>query len=142
MILLISGWFSALVQAEESLVSEIKAMDKALFDAFNRCDIDAMAKIFSPDLEFYHDTGGLQDYQQTMAATRANCERNLGLTRTLIADSMEVFPIKDYGAIQQARHQFCHWENGKHDCGTFRFVHIWQKQNNRWQLTRVVSYDH
>ncbi|MDW7694560.1 family 43 glycosylhydrolase [Flammeovirgaceae bacterium SG7u.111] len=33
-------------------------------------------------------------------------------------------------------------EKGKMDCGTFKFVHIWKKVGETWELTRVVSYGH
>ena len=27
-------------------------------------------------------------------------------------------------------------------CGTFKFVHVWRRTANGWQITRAVSYDH
>ncbi len=129
------------IQSSE-LTAEIAAMDTKLFDAFNHCDIDTMGQIFGKGLEFYHDQGGLTNYSQTMSSVSQNCERKLGLTRTLVPGSLNVFPVPNFGAIQEGRHQFCHIENGKNDCGTFKFVHVWQKLNDKWELVRVVSYDH
>ncbi len=37
---------------------------------------------------------------------------------------------------------FCHVENGKNECGTFRFVHIWQKKDGEWKISRAISYSH
>lgn len=124
------------------LTDEIRAMDTKLFDAFNRCDIDTMGKMFSRDLEFFHDLGGLSGYDGTMEATRGNCARHLGLKRTLVEGTLKVYPIKDYGAIEVGEHTFCHVENGKDDCGTFGFTHVWKRVDGGWQLTRVVSYGH
>ncbi len=127
--------------ANTSLTETIHQQDTRFFTAFNACDLDTMGKIFSQDLEFYHDTGGVQTHQQAMENTRALCARNLGLTRTL--EHSEVFPIKDFGAIQTGSHTFCHPAADKMDCGTFRFVHVWQQTNNHtWQLKRVMSFDH
>ncbi|HEX5791791.1 MAG TPA: hypothetical protein VFY01_00850, partial [Rheinheimera sp.] len=64
------------------------------------------------------------------------------LTRELVAGSTEVYPIKDFGAIQTGQHRFCHTENAKPDCNVFKFLHIWKQQNARWTVVRVVSYDH
>ena len=64
------------------------------------------------------------------------------LKRELLKGSMEVYPIKDYGAIQTGKHMFCHTENGKLDCGTFKFVQTWQKKNGEWKVTRIITYDH
>jgi len=33
-------------------------------------------------------------------------------------------------------------ENGKDDCGVFEFAMIWQKKDDRWRITRVISYGH
>lgn len=135
---------TAQAQAEttDPLEQEILAMDQRLFTAFNQCDVEGMGQILDPSLEFYHDKGGLTDYQYTLDALRGNCERQLGLKRELIADSNQVYPIKDFGAIQQGRHTFCHIENGKNDCGTFQFMNIWQNTDTGWKVVRIVSYDH
>ena len=124
------------------LTKIIQAQDSILFGAFNRCDIETFKSMFTEDLEFYHDLGGLTDYTFTVNAIKNNCDRNLGLVRTLVPGSLEVHPIKDYGAVQIGVHRFCHLENGREDCGTFKFVHIWRLSNGQWKITRVVSYYH
>ena len=134
--------------AEVDLFSEIKQADKTMFDAFNACDIETMEDMFSRDLEFYHDLGGLGGSEKTINSTRNNCNDNLGLVRTLVAESLEVYPIKDFGAIQIGEHTFCHpaydkeGKKSKDDCGTFDFTHIWKQTSNGWVVHRVVSYGH
>ncbi|WP_159437643.1 nuclear transport factor 2 family protein [Ferrimonas marina] len=128
--------------ADENLFEQIKAQDQRFFDAFNACDIDTMAQMFSPWLEFYHDLSGLSDFEQTMQATRNNCQRNLGLERTLIEGSLKVYPVKELGAIQTGKHRFCHPVEGTMDCGTFEFLHIWKRDGEQWKIHRVVSYGH
>lgn len=129
-------------RASESLLEEIRRADADLFAAFNRCDSERMAQVFAADLEFYHDKSGLTDLAATMASTRANCERQLGLVRELVDESLEVHPIAEYGALQIGKHRFCHVENGQNDCGTFDFIHIWKRAADGWKLSRVISYDH
>lgn len=118
----------------------IRAADARMFEAFNACDVDAMASIYSEDLEFFHDTGGVDDKTRTLEKTRELCARNLGLERTLVEDRVE--PIAGFGAIHVGRHRFCHEVDGVDDCGTFDFLHIWRRDDDGWRLARVVSYGH
>lgn len=129
-------------QEQKLLYQEIVAMDKTLFDAFNRQDADGVKAVFSTDLEFFHDTGGVSNFEQNEQATRNLFARNMHLRRELVLGSMEVYQVKDYGAIQTGKHTFCHLENGKNDCGTFKFLHIWKRIGDGWRLARVVSYGH
>lgn len=129
-------------QHSNELFKKIETLDSKLFTAFNTCDLKTFSSMLTEDLEFYHDKGGLTNYAHSVNVTKENCERKLGLVRTLVPGSMEVYPIGDYGAVQIASHRFCHMENGKEDCGTFKFVHIWRNDNGNWKISRVVSYDH
>jgi ketosteroid isomerase-like protein len=129
-------------QEQTPLYKEIAAMDKVLFDAFNRQDAEGVKAVFSTDLEFFHDMGGLQNYEQNHEATRKLFARNLQLKRELVPGSMEVYQVKNYGAIQTGQHTFCHIENGTDDCGTFKFLQIWKRTVDGWKLSRVVSYGH
>ena|SRR5215204_3160542 len=44
--------------APEELSRTLAALDGALFDSFNRCDLEKFATFFVEDVEFYHDKGG------------------------------------------------------------------------------------
>jgi hypothetical protein len=127
----------------QDLYDTIMRMDSIVFDAANNGEIDKMKDLFTEDLEFYHDVGGLDGYAKTME----NFQRvatNYGYTRrVLLKESVEVYPIKDYGAIQTGLHKFCRLENGELiNCGTFKFLHIWKKTPTGWKISRVVSYGH
>jgi len=126
----------------EALFREIYTMDSLLFTAFNNRDVAAMGNIFDKNLEFYHDKTGLTGYARNLELLGAMSKNANAPTRELIRESMEVYPVPGYGAIQSASHRFCHLENGAMDCGTFKFVHIWQKKDGTWKLTRIVSFDH
>jgi Domain of unknown function (DUF4440) len=128
--------------ASGELYSTIAHMDSILFSAFNSRDTEKLKTLFTEDLEFYHDLGGLTNYTQNMEAFKNTAEKNNDLKRELIAGSLEVYPVKDFGAMQIGEHRFCHTENGRPDCGTFKFVHIWKKVNGEWKISRVVSYGH
>ena len=128
--------------AKDSLFTEIAKMDSVLFTAFNNRDVEVFKSLFTEDLEFFHDKGGLTNYNHTVNFMKEVSEGNNQLRRELIKESLEVYPVPGYGAIQIGIHKFCHLENGKQDCGNFKFVHIWQKKNGQWKISRVVSYDH
>jgi hypothetical protein len=133
---------SAYASADENLKDTILKMDTRLFDAYNHQRLDDMKTLFDEDLEFYHDTGGLSNYQQTLDAFARIFMQESPPVRTLIADSTEVYPIKDYGAIQIGAHRFCHVENGANDCGVFKFVQVWHNDDGIWKLKRIISYGH
>lgn len=133
---------AALNAIQTSLFEQIRQLDEKFFTAFNQCDLETMGNIFSKELEFYHDTSGFGDYESNMLAGKNLCDRNIGLVRTLVPNSLEVYPIKDFGAMQIGRHTFCHSVDGKPDCGTFGFVHVWKQTESGWVIHRVMSYGH
>ena len=128
--------------ANEALYKEIAHLDSVLFNAFNTRDTTSFKNLFSKDLEFFHDKGGLTNYEYTINFLRTTALKNNGLRRDLVKGSLEVYPIPGYGAMEIGSHTFCHLENGKQDCGTFKFVQIWQYKNGEWKISRVVSYGH
>ncbi|MDE2091020.1 MAG: nuclear transport factor 2 family protein [Gammaproteobacteria bacterium] len=129
---------------KDALYSTVAALDTAVFDSFNKCGSPEQLKIhasyFAPNVEFYHDTGGVtwtrQDYL-------ANVERNVcgHFRRELVPGTLKVFPIKDYGAIEQGEHRFCQIKTGTCD-GMADFIIIWTNQGGDWKITRVLSYGH
>ena len=126
----------------QELYQEIAKQDSLLFNAFNTRDIDLFKTMFTEDLEFYHDKGGLTGYEHTIDFLKTTAQGNNQLKRELVKGSLEVYPIPGYGAMEIGMHRFCHLDNGKQSCGTFKFVHIWKKKDNQWKITRVISYDH
>ena len=128
--------------ASQQLYNEIERMDGVLFDAFNAQNLNKLKTLFTDDLEFYQDNEGLALYQQTMKDFKSMFEQKNKVRRELVKGSMEVYPIKNYGAIEIGIHKFCHIENGKEECGTFKFVHVWQNKNGEWKISRVISYNH
>jgi len=121
---------------------EITGQEAALVAAFNGRDLVASMARFSDDLEFYHDVGGLQRYADVKAGLADLFARDNGIRRELVAGCLRVFPIEDYGAVELGAHRFCHKENGKDDCGTFEFVHVWRRDEGGWKISRAVSYGH
>jgi ketosteroid isomerase-like protein len=124
------------------LTETIARMDAELFDTFNAHNLDALMAMFTDDLEFYQDNDGLKNYRQSKDDFKKLFTNVPDIKRDLVKGSLEVYPVKDYGAIEIGTHRFCHIENDKEECGLFRFVHVWRKIGDSWKISRVISYGH
>lgn len=123
-----------------TLTHTVAALDAQVFDAYNRCDMDAFSGYFIPKAEFYHDEGGVTwDRDAVVANTRKYiCGK---VRRELLPETLKVYPIKDYGAIEEGEHRFCQIDSGKCE-GIAKFLMIWEHKDGKWLMTRVVSYGH
>ena len=126
----------------QPLYDEVKRLDALLSDAFNKHDLNKLKSLFADDLEFYQDNEGLAKYEQTVKDFASMFAQGNNMTRELVGNTLEVYPLKDYGALEIGAHRFCHVENGKNECGTFKFVHIWRKNGGEWKISRAISYSH
>lgn len=138
--------------ATKQLFDEIAAADKALFGAvFDTCDLEVLKDLVAEDFEFYHDKDGLSETSGAhfIEDIGKHCERirqgvDFRARRELVKDSLAVYPLNNYGAVETGRHNFYAIEDGKPERMTesAQFLQIWKKVDGRWKLTRVVSYDH
>ena len=145
LIAIVSGLFAQSPSStadSRQLFNTIAQMDTAIFNAFNAHDADRVMSFFAKDVEFYHDKDGLGNYSQTAEGFRKLFATASDIHRDLVAGTLEVYPIKDYGAIEIGVHRFIHTENGNEQAGSFKFVHIWHKTGDAWKISRVVSYGH
>jgi ketosteroid isomerase-like protein len=124
------------------LRDRVAELDRQMFDAYNAHDVDRLMAMFADDLEFYHDTGGLLNHEQVKAGFTSVFANNKDIRRDLVDGTLEVYPIKGFGAVETGAHRFCHTENGKPDCGTFRFMQLWRFKDGAWHVSREVSYGH
>lgn len=130
--------------ADARLTATIAALDTATFDAFNHCDqpaqLEKYGSYFATGLEFYHDLGGVTWTRDAMVG---NTRKNVcgHYRRELVPGSMRVYPIKDFGAIEQGEHTFCQFGSDKCE-GIADFVIVWRLRDKRWEATRVLSYGH
>jgi ketosteroid isomerase-like protein len=126
----------------QELFDAIARLDTTIFEAYNGHDVDRMMVMFTEDLEFYYDTGGMSKYERTKESLKSLFAKTPDIRRDLVKSSLEIYPVKDYGAIEIGEHRFCHKENDKDDCGTFKFVMIWRKTGESWKISRVINYGH
>lgn len=133
--------------SSEELYQEIAQLDAIVFEAYNTCDFVAFKEYFVEDLEFYHDRSGLVSSRKVMLeALKASLCDNDGvrIRRELIKDSLRVYPLKNFGAIQVGEHYYYKSTEGQQEqlFEVAKFTHIWKKEGNRWKIMRVMSYDH
>lgn len=131
---------SPVIPAGDALTVEIAALDVSVFAAYNRCDLTVFSGYFDPKVAFYHDTGGATFDRETMVASTRKyiCGK---VRRELIPAAFHVYPIKDFGAIEEGEHRFCELATGRCE-GIAKFVMVWRKQDGTWRITNVLSYGH
>ena len=128
----------------DPLYNEIARMDTKLFDAFNKRDYSAVKGFFTTDLEFYHDRDGFTDYKQNMEAFHKHFLSSQRVRRELVPDTLEVYPMAHYGAVEIGVHRFYVTDKGKSEQlgATAKFVMLWRKKDGAWKISRVISFDH
>ena len=52
------------IPIDQEINDIIVIKDKEYFDAYNTCDMDTQASLYSENLEFFHDKGGLSTSKQ------------------------------------------------------------------------------
>ena len=121
-----------------SLYDSIAAMDARWEDAYNNCKLDVMEELINEDLEFYHDLGGLMTSKQKLNEALKNniCGK---VKRELKQGSLEVYPIKGYGAVEMGMHAFHNSKEPNRQPPFSKFVHIWKRDGKKWTITRVIS---
>ncbi|MCF6222773.1 MAG: nuclear transport factor 2 family protein [Flavobacteriaceae bacterium] len=123
---------------DEALYKTIVSKDKEFFDAYNNCDLEKQASMYSNDIEFFHDKGGLMTSKKEIidATEKYICGK---VTRELVEGSIEVYPIKDYGAVQIGFHKFHNNQEPDAPSKPSKFVTIWHNENGIWKMTKVIS---
>lgn len=123
-------------QAE--LDKTITALDTALFDAYNHCDLPKFSSFIADGVEFYHDQGGVT---LGNAALTESVKKNIcgTTTRELVPGTLQVYYMKGYGALKVGVHRFHHPGHedtigvgeGKFIC---RAVRRWSRDSPAWDI--------
>ena len=129
-------------KSEESLNRVVSSLDKELFDAVNHCDMTKLRSFWAEDAEFLHDKASPTYGREAIVNS---IEKNLcgNVQRELVPGSMEVYELKDYGAVEIGAHRFLHPGTKDHGVvGEAKFIHVWKHFPDGWKITRVISYEH
>src|SRR3989442_4387928 len=87
------------IKSQEELDKAIATLDAALFDSYNRCDLEKFSSFFADDVEFYHDQGGVTLGREKLTdSVKKNICGNV--TRDLVQGQLQVHHIKGYGALE------------------------------------------
>jgi hypothetical protein len=128
------------VSQPETLFLTIKSLDAKLFDAYNHCDLTTLGAMVSGDLEFHDQTGLSVGKAPFLTAIKQNiCGK---VERELLPQTLEVYPLKGYGAVEIGVHRFYHPGHPEDGVGDAKFVTLWQNKDGAWKVTRVISYEH
>ncbi|MHC1480411.1 nuclear transport factor 2 family protein [Frateuria aurantia] len=135
---------AATATGSDPLYQQVAGLDTQFFESFNHCDapqqLQRHGRFLDPDVEFYHDTGGVS---WTRDAYLAKTGKNVcgHFRRQLKSGSLEVYPVKGFGAIEQGVQRFCQIATGKCS-GEAKFLILWRRTGSSWQITRAFSYGH
>lgn len=130
------------IHSQAELDKAILALDTAVFDAYNTCDLKKFASFFTDDVEFYHDQGGvtLGAADLTESIRKNICGKT---TRELVRSTLQVHYMKGFGAVEMGTHLFHHpGHEDTEPVGEGKFIHLWRYKDGAWKMTRVISYDH
>jgi ketosteroid isomerase-like protein len=135
-------------QKSGELYDTISKLDSTFFKALNECDLKKYESFLAFDYEFYHDKQGLTVSKASEMESRSlfcgEQRERQQIKRELIKESLEVYPIANYGAIENGEHIF-HLvidENTSKPVSKAKFTSIWRFDNNGWKLARTISYNH
>ncbi len=138
--------------ARPGLAAEIQAADAAFFKAFfDTCDIESVRRFVTDDFEMFHDKGGrvAASGAEFVKSAEDKCRRqsegtDFLSTRRLVPETLQVYPLNDFGAISTGTHEFFAVKKGEPDrlTETGRFTIVWKEENGAWKLARALSYDH
>jgi len=129
------------INSQAELDETMKALDAALFDSYNRCDLEKFSTFFVTDVEFYHDQGGVTLGKDKLTESVKNNICGGDVRRELVPGTLEAHHMKGYGALEIGVHRFVH-PKSNNPTGEGRFVHLWQFKDGAWKITRAISFDH
>ncbi|GMQ28407.1 nuclear transport factor 2 family protein [Algoriphagus confluentis] len=123
------------------LYNTIVKLDQEFFGYYNECQtqLEKYADFYAEDLEFYHDQGGLsKSKEEIVQSTQKNiCGK---VTRHLVPDSIEVYPIPGFGAVEMGLHYFINTDNPPDEPRKMgRFIVFWKDGPEGWKISKVVS---
>lgn len=137
--------------SSQALTDDIVRADAEFFDVlFQKCDPERLLRLVEPDLEFYHDRGGVtasaKAFVEGYAKGCAEMQKPDAwkVRRELVRSSLRVYPVPDYGAIEEGDHVFYQrkGDGPETKSGVGRFVQVWKRTPQGWRLARVFSYAH
>lgn len=129
------------IKSQEELDKIIASLDVALFDSYNRCDLDKFSTFFADDVEFYHDQGGVTLGKEKLTESIKKNICGGDVRRELVPGTLQVHHMTGYGAVEIGVHRFYHPKSNT-PTGEGKFINLWQYKDGAWKITRAISFDH
>ena len=129
------------IKSQADLDKTVTALDTALFDAYNHCDLEKFASLVADDIEFYHDKGGVTLGKQAFVDSIKKNICGTDVRRELVPGTFQAHYMKGYGAVEIGTHRFFHPKTNT-GTGEASFVTLWQYKDGAWKITRALSFDH
>jgi hypothetical protein len=125
----------------------VRDADARYWRAFNACDLPAMDRLFTDDVEFYHDKTGLTSSKAAVIESlrKGPCaDPRMRLRREAVKGSLRFHPLAGGYALLSGTHRFYVNEAGKPERldGQAEFTNLWQSVDGQWRMRRVFSYAH
>jgi ketosteroid isomerase-like protein len=138
-LILVFGCLAAIGQTSNPQLKKIIIqMDSVYFAAYNNCDMAKQAELYTEDIEFYHDKGGLETSKDKLLKS---IEDNIcgKVKRVLVEGSIEVSEIPGYGAVVMGMHKFHNNQEPEAISKPSKFITIWKDTEVGWKMARVIS---
>ncbi len=129
------------IKSQADLDQAGAALDTALFDAYNRCDLQKLSSFFAADLEFYHDRGGVTLGKEKLTESVKNNICGGDVRRELVPGTLRVYQMDGYGMLEIGVHRFYHPKSNTPP-GEGQFITLWKYEDGAWKATRAISFDH
>jgi CubicO group peptidase (beta-lactamase class C family) len=131
-----------IVSNADNLYDTISGLDSIYTDAYNTKNIEKLKTLFSTELKFFQDSTGYADYAQHIKIFEEKFSRKKKMRRELLKESLEVYPVKNFGAIEIGIHNFYVREEGQTEKldSRLNFVHVWQYKDGKWKIVQIISY--
>ncbi len=137
-------------QQSRGLFSEIFQVDSLMFSTAQKdCDLESYESFLAEDFEYFHDKAGFTPSKEAeMADMAIFCGKEQRsrqpLRRELIKNTLKVFPMENYGALEFCDHLFYLQINDGTEklIGSGKMTALWKRENSGWKVARIFSYDH
>lgn len=123
---------------QNSLTAKILSLDSLFFSAYNQCDTVTQRELYADGIQFFHDKNGLTESKDEIMASTIKyiCGK---VERELVPGSVEIYPIKDYGAIEIGLHRFINKAEDGEVSPNYKFIIFWKNNNGKWVMEKIVS---
>jgi hypothetical protein len=131
--------------ASSGLRREILALDAQITDAYDRCAVNGLKKMFTRHAELHFAGRGStnQLFEHIDEVGREFCGK---YRREAAPEDQQVFTLPGIGgidgAIQVGMQSFCEINANPCEGIRMRFVAVWKRSGEEWKISRMLRYEY